>query len=161
MKDVMLYNGAAVIGYRTKALAYSKRLAVAIVALSLAACANGSTATVTKSKGLRCVDDSQNCIQQRKYALNSLLADSSYAWVHQPVTAEAYATGVRLFAYKKKKKQLSCRDLRRGQQEAHNARSVLSSSAGRNLTPAQVARGAMLGTEVSRELKREIGRRCR
>ncbi len=132
--------------------------ALALIAL-LAACSGGNGINV-KHVGLSCVDDSVHCIQKRQSALKSMLADTSNSWVNQPVTAEAYASGVRLFAYKKKKKQLSCADLRRGQNEAKNARAVLRSSAGSNLSPAQIARGAMLGTEVARELKREIRRRC-
>lgn len=133
---------------------------VVIAAMLVAGCANGASVPLTKGAGLSCVDDSSHCIKQRQYALNSILADSTHSWVHQPVSAEAYASGVRLFAYKKKKKQLSCKDLRRGQAEAQNARAVLRGPAGKKLSPAQVARGAMLGTEVARELKREIRRRC-
>ena len=135
-------------------------LAVIISAILVAGCANGSSVPLSKGAGLSCVDDSSHCIKQRQYALNSFLSDTTNSWVHQPVSAEAYASGVRLFAYKKKKKQLSCKDLRRGPAEAQNARTVLGGPAGKKLSPAQVARGAMLGTEVARELKREIRRRC-
>lgn len=145
--------------YRFAQIAALALCTVAI--LMFAACAGGSDGIkVTKLKGLSCVDDSKHCIQERQYALSRLLADNSYGWVSQRPTANAYATGVRLFAFQKKKKSLSCANLKRGQLEAQNARSVLRSS-GKHLTPAQIARGAILGTEVSRELKREIRRRCR
>ncbi len=160
MHELKSYQNRDVITARPAASSYCKCVLAIAVAALLSGCANGSTANVIQSNGLSCVDDSTHCIQQRQYALKSMLADTSNSWVHQPVSAEAYASGVRLFAYKKKKKQLPCSDLRRGQQEAHNARTVLRGPAGSNLSSGQIARGAMLGTEVARELKREIRRRC-
>lgn len=72
---------------------------------------------------------------------------------------EAYASGVRLFAMKTKKKELSCDELARGRQEADGAPSSLRSTS--KLTPAQVSRGVMFASEVSRELTNEMGRRCK
>ncbi|HQD85043.1 MAG TPA: hypothetical protein PK929_18535 [Quisquiliibacterium sp.] len=41
------------------------------------------------------------------------------------------------------------------------APAVLRGSGGKGLTPAQVARGVMLAGDVSRELGREINKRCK
>ncbi|MGH1418600.1 MAG: hypothetical protein ACRBCJ_07065 [Hyphomicrobiaceae bacterium] len=151
---------ARTIGNRSFGCKHNKFAYIIALAMALSGCANGSTATVTTNSGLRCVDDSSHCIKQRQYALNAMLSDPANRWVHQTVSADAYASGVRLFAFKKKKKQLPCGDLRRGHQEAQNARTVLNGPSAKHLSSGQIARGAMLGTEVARELKREIRRRC-
>jgi hypothetical protein len=67
---------------------------------------------------------------------------------------------VRLFALKTKKKELSCDELAHGKREADAARASLA-NAGSKLTHAQVTRGNMLATEVSRELGREMKARCK
>lgn len=111
--------------------------------------------------GLGCVDDSQGCRNRRQVALNALLADKSKAWIRQPSDAAAYASGVRLFAFKKRKRELSCAELKIGQLEAKAARATLQTAKDR-LTTAQIARGALLGDEVDRELARERRkRRCK
>jgi len=125
-----------------------------------AGCANKSPQIGIASAGLNCLDDSPRCIERRQAALRSLLADKQRVWVQRPPTAEAYASGVRLFAYKKTKKSLTCPELGVGVREASAARASLRSASSR-LTPAQIARGAMLGDEVSRELAREKKRRCK
>jgi len=76
-------------------------------------------------------------------------------------TASAYASGVRLFAFKSKKGELTCPELKRGLNEAGNANKVLRGANAQGLTPAQVSRGKMLAAEVARDLKREHRRRCR
>jgi hypothetical protein len=108
--------------------------------------------------GLGCVDDSLTCRNKRQAALGALLADKSRAWVRQPADAAAYASGVRLFAYKKRKRELNCEELSIGHREAKAARPTLRAAAGA-LTPGQIARGAMLGDEVGRELARERRKR--
>ena len=67
---------------------------------------------------------------------------------------------MRLFALKSKKKELTCDELAHGRNEADRAPGVLRGARG-NLTPAQVSRGIMLASEVSRELAAEMKRRCR
>jgi hypothetical protein len=110
--------------------------------------------------GLACVDDSRQCIEQRSAALTSIMADRERKWVKEPPTPEAYASGVRLFAFKERKKELSCEELAIGRREAEAAPVALRGGTGARLTPAQVSRGVMLGSEVSRELTAELKRRC-
>lgn len=131
-----------------------------LAAAVLAGCAVSSPPAAGPQAGLTCVDDSMDCIAKRKAALNSFMDDPKRGWVKEPPTAEAYASGVRLFAYKKKKKELSCDELAHGRKEADGAPAALQ-SAGNLLTPAQVARGRMLAAETSRELAAEMGRRCK
>ncbi len=111
--------------------------------------------------GLSCVDDSATCVNRRQTTLNHLTNDKNRAWIKQQPPPEAYASGVRLFALKNKKKELSCDELTHGRREADNAAKVLRGPGGANLTPAQVSRGLMLASEVSRELGREMKRRCK
>lgn len=137
-----------------------RALAVA-AALSVAACAGGDDGPQPPQLGLSCVDDSANCISQRERVFNSYMADKSRTWVKQPVTPEGYASGVRLFALSKRRKELSCEELLHGKREADGASGALRGPGGKNLTPAQISRGVMLAGDVSRELSREHQRRCR
>ena len=132
---------------------------LAAIAASLAACSANQPKFGGVSNGLHCVDDSDACIDKRRFALNSLLADKQKSWIKRPPSPEAYASGGRLFAYQTQKKQLSCDDLASGIREASGARASLKSASNR-LTAQQIARSAMLGDEVSRELTRERQRRC-
>jgi len=135
-------------------------LAIVAVLPILTACATGS-APVELSKGsYSCVDDSVECISRRQSMLRQLTADQSRSWMKDHPTPEAYASGVRLFAMKTKKRDMNCDELDRGRREADGAQTSLRSAANR-LTPAQISRGAMFATEVSRELTNEMGRRCK
>lgn len=118
----------------------------------------GSDSQVAINHG--CVDDSKGCIDQRQAQLRALQADRTRGWVKQPASAASYATGVRLFAFKIEKTRLSCDELGAGRREADGAPGILRSSQARGLTPAQVSRGLMFATEVSKELERERARRC-
>lgn len=109
--------------------------------------------------GLNCVDDSERCLSERRTALNAIMKDKSGDWVNHAPTASSDASGVRLFAFKQRKRQLNCRQLRIGYIEASTARQRLRNSGDPKLTPALISRGAILGDEVARELKREIERR--
>lgn len=124
-------------------------------------CAGPGPAPASPVKaGLNCVDDSPACRSQRQAALKALVDDDTRSWINRPPDAAAYASGVRLFAYKKRKGELTCGELAIGISEAKGARSTLRAAAGQ-LTPGQIARGAMLGDEIEKELTRERRRRCK
>ncbi|MGZ8410997.1 MAG: hypothetical protein ACXWVS_13945 [Hyphomicrobium sp.] len=91
--------------------------------------------------------------------MKAMLADPSKSWISQRPDAAAYASGVRLFAYKSKKKDLSCAELQAGKREADAGPAVLRTP-GNGLSHSQVSRGVILAHEVSRELSRELSRRC-
>jgi len=133
---------------------------VAAGSVFLGACSIGMGPEIETRAGLGCVDDSVECISRRQATLRSMVDDKSKSWINEAPTPEAYASGVRLFAYKSKKKELTCDELKRGKLEADTARTSLA-SVGTRLTPAQVSRSAMLAGEVGRELQREIDRRCK
>lgn len=130
------------------------------IALALAACGNGGPPELG-AKGLSCVDDSPGCIAQRGEALKELVGDKSRGWVRQPAPPAAYASGVRLFAYKQRKRELTCEELAIGRREADAGPGVLRGPEGKGLSTAQIARGVMLAQDISRELGNEIKRRCK
>ena len=134
-------------------------LGLSIAGVILASCGGGGPSELPK--GLSCVDDSAGCVAERSAALSEISNDKSRGWIRQPVPAAAYASGVRLFAYKQKKRELSCEELTIGRREADAGPSVLRGPEGKSLTTAQIARGVMLAQEVSREIGNEMKRRCK
>lgn len=137
--------------------------AAAFTGLALVAGCSSSAelAAPAPQANLGCVDDSKQCVEQRMGALRVMMADRSRAWVRQPATPAAYASGVRLFAFKGRKKELSCEELAIGKREADAGPGILRGPGGQGLTPGQISRGAMLSGEVSKELGVEMRRRCR
>lgn len=138
---------------------HATRAFAAFAAVLLGACSSAEPPAPPRI-GLSCVDDSSHCIGQRERVFDQFMADKSRSWIKEQPTAEAYASGVRLFALSKRRKELSCDELAHGRREAEAGPGILRASNGR-LTPAQVSRGAMLSSEVARELSREHGKRCR
>lgn len=129
-------------------------------AFALGACTGGGEPASPLS-GLNCVDDSPRCIGERQGALKAMVDDKGKGWIRERPTPAAYASGVRLFAFKTRKSQLTCEELTIGKREADGAGTVLRGPGGSGLSPAQISRGAMLGTEVSKELGGEMRKRCR
>jgi len=142
-----------------------QRAALAAVALSLGLVASACTGLLdsgdTKA-GLSCIDDSRECVDRRQATLKSFLADKDRAWVREPATAQAHASGVRLFAFRSKKKELSCEELAYGRREADAASKSLRGPDGKSMSPAQVSRATLFAAEVSKELTAEMrARRCK
>lgn len=109
-----------------------------------------------------CVDDSPSCVEMRAAALKAMMADKKRGWVKQSPNAHSYAAGVRLFAFKSRKRDLTCEELAHGKREADGAPAALSGPHSGGLSPAQKSRGTMLAAEVSKELATEMRRRnCR
>lgn len=136
-------------------------LAALVIGPAATGCGGNNAALGEQAAGLKCVDDSNVCISQRKMVYDAYMADNSRAWLKQPAGPHEYASGVRLMALSKKRKELTCEELARGKAEADRGPSALSGGAYSGLTPPQVSRGVMLSREVSRELANEIARRCK
>lgn len=136
-------------------------LSLTLGAMCLVAASGCSSqdANFTTTSSLNCVDDSPQCVSSRQSALRSMVADKNKSWVKQPADASAHASGVRLFALRQRRRDLTCDELAHGRREADSAPAVLRANAGR-LTHAQVARGVILAGEVSRDLAREQAKRC-
>lgn len=132
----------------------------AVVAAILGACAGGNSPSVGNGRGMSCLDDSPHCVSERQTALRHMVTRTDRHWIREPATVQSYASGVRLFAFKTKKKELTCDELQIGKREADGAARTLRGPSGSGLTPAQISRGVILSEEVSRELAREHTRRC-
>src|SRR5690606_28068722 len=94
-------------------------VSVAAFASVLASCAaiNLETAA-TEPPRADCVDDSPACVERRGAALKEMLADPKRGWVREPANAHSYAAGVRLFAFRSRKRDLTCEELAHGKREA-------------------------------------------
>jgi hypothetical protein len=131
--------------------------ALGVCAVWLAACGMGLD---DSRAGLSCIDDTPRCIGQRQATLKAMLSDREHKWVREPATPQAHASGVRLFAFRSVKAQLTCEELLHGRREAEAAPRALKGQQG--LSPAQVSRAALFAAEVQRELAAEMNRRrCR
>ena len=129
------------------------------IGLVVAGC-TGLTGPEDSRAGLSCIDDSTECVERRQVTLKALLADKDRAWVREHPTPQAHASGVRLFAFRTKKSELSCEELSHGRKEAEGAPKMLKNSQG--LSPAQISRASMFAAEVNKELAAEMKkRRCR
>ena len=128
--------------------------------LAAAGCATNDPPLPKVAGHIECLDDSQECITRRQGLVRQLTSDGTRAWMKESPTPEAYASGVRLYAIKNKKKELSCDELQRGKLEADGAPSSLRAATAK-LSPAQISRGIMFAGEVGRELTNEMGRRCK
>jgi hypothetical protein len=145
--------------YAPPAFRSSMTAMLALFPLLLAGCSGGME---DNRAGLACVDDSKDCVDKRQATLNHMLADKEKSWVKEPATPHAHASGVRLFAYRTQKKDLSCDELAAGRREADGAAKVLRGPDAKGLSPAQVSRAMMFATEVSKELTAEMrNRRCK
>jgi hypothetical protein len=133
-------------------------MALGLCMLWLAACSGPSLED--SRAGLACVDDSPQCIERRQATLKHLLSDKERRWVKEAPTPQAHASGVRLFAFRRAKGELTCEELVHGRREAEQAPRALKGQHG--LSPAQVSRATLFAAEVQRELAAEIRRRrCR
>lgn len=130
---------------------------------ALASCSGMSLETAaTDIPRADCVDDSPGCVEARGVALKRMLADPKRSWVREPASAHSYAAGVRLFAFRSRKRDLNCDELMHGKREADAAPASLNGPYSGGLSPAQKSRGTMLAAEVSKELGTEMRRRgCR
>ena len=106
--------------------------------------------------GLSCIDDSPDCVESRQVTLKSMLADDKRAWVREPASPQAHASGVRLFAFRSQKKDLSCEELAIGRREADSVPKALRGPEGKTMSPAQVSRTTILAAEVAKELAAEM-----
>lgn len=127
--------------------------------LSLSACTGGASLGDERA-GLSCIDDSTECVERRQATLKAMLADKDRGWIKEPASPQAHASGVRLFAFRSTKSELTCEQLAYGRKEAEGAPKALKG--GQGLSPAQISRASLFAAEVTKELTAEMRkRRCR
>jgi hypothetical protein len=85
--------------------------------------------------------------------LKKLVSDPRRDWIGRPQSADAYASGTRLFAYRALRKKLSCRELKGAFEDASAAATLMQSP--------RHDQARALTTTVAHELKIERDRRCR
>jgi hypothetical protein len=95
------------------------------------------------------------CLSQ----LKALIEDPQRGWIGNLVPTTEYARGVRLFAYRALRAQLTCNELILALAEIEAARKPLARPVP-GVTPAQAARARMLSDEVEAELRVERAARC-
>jgi hypothetical protein len=140
----------------------NRRLALAASGLCLLVSACSGFGSDDPRAGLSCLDDSQECIDLRQVTLKSMLDDQDRKWVKEPTNPQAHASGVRLFAFRSRKKELSCEELALGRREADSVPKALRGPEGKSLSPAQISRANLFAAEVSKELAAEMrSRRCK
>lgn len=129
--------------------------------LLLSACSGVFDAEDSKA-GLSCIDDSKECVDRRQATLKAMLADKERKWVKEPASPHAHASGVRLFALRSRKTEMTCEELAHGRREAEGAPKALKAASGEGLSPAQISRASLFAAEVSKELSVEMKkRRCK
>ena len=140
----------------------TRKRAMAAALGCLGIVASACTGLDDERAGLSCIDDSPDCVGQRQATLKSMLADEDKKWVKEPTNPQAHASGVRLFAFRSRKKELSCEELAVGRREADSVPKSLKGPEGKSMSPAQVSRASMFAAEVSKELAVEMrARRCK
>src|SRR4029077_12032132 len=104
----------------------------------------------------------QDAVARAKVPLKTMTGDQARKWVRESATPQAHASGVRLFAFRSRKKEMSCEELAIARREADSVPKALKGPEGKSMSPAQVSRTNMLAAEVSRELAAEMrARRCK
>ena len=140
----------------------TRRRAVAAAVGGLGLIVSACSGPYDERAGLSCIDDTQDCVDQRQVTLKSMIGDQDRKWVRESATPQAHASGVRLFAFRSRKKEMSCEELAIGRREADSVPKALKGPEGKSMSPAQVSRTNMLAAEVSKELAAEMrARRCK
>ncbi|MEL7544345.1 MAG: hypothetical protein AAGJ70_11280 [Pseudomonadota bacterium] len=107
-----------------------------------------------------CIDDSQACISKRRATLNAMLADPQRRWVSTRPGPRVYATGVRLFAWRRTKTKLSCGELNAGIAETGRARQTLAAPMP-GASKTRIGQIIAMSDDVNSELKKAArGKRC-
>jgi hypothetical protein len=133
------------------------RRALAVSGLGLLMSACSGFGSDDPRAGLSCLD-----VDRRQATLKSMLDDQDRKWVREQSNPQAHASGVRLFAFRSRKKELTCEELALGRREADSVPKALRGPEGKSLSPAQVARANLFAAEVSKELAAEMrARRCK
>jgi hypothetical protein len=162
MQHITTWGGVQADNVRSCVRRSRMAVALCLVTGGLTGCSGADVSTEVISRpGLGCIDDSPRCLAERQGVLKIYMADKTKSFVREPATPTAYASGVRLWAIKSRKRELTCDELNHARREADAAAPTLRGPGGQGMTPAQISRGIMLAQDVSKELGNEHGKRCR
>lgn len=141
-------------------LASKAIIALAGVAL-VSACTPISAPETSTNPAAGCVDDTKHCVDMRMSTLKVMVSDQKRGWVYQQESPASYATGVKLFAYRATKAQLTCAELSHGRTETADAALTLKSGSVPGMNDSRLAQVRDMSTQVSKELGREYDRVCK
>ena len=133
---------------------------VILLSAILAGCSGTESTPPPSNPAAGCVDDSKHCIEMRGQALKGMMADPKRTWVTKPETAAAYATGVKLFAYKSKKAEMTCAELAHGREETRTMPQALKPGSVQGMNDSRLAQVRDLSGQVNKELSKEFDRAC-
>ena len=133
---------------------------VALLAASLLAACSGTEPPPPPNAAAGCVDDSKHCIEMRGQALKAMLADTKRAWVTKPETPAAYATGVKLFAYRGTRDKMTCAELAHGREETRSMPQTLKPGSVPGMNDSRLAQVRDRSGQVNKELSKEFDRAC-
>ena len=128
--------------------------------LSLAACSGTEPPPPPPNAAAGCVDDSKHCIEMRGHALKAMLADGKRTWVTKPESPAAYATGVKLFAYRGTRDKLTCAELAHGREETRSMPQTLKPGSVAGMNDSRLAQVRDMSGQVHKELAKEFDRAC-
>ena len=133
---------------------------VAGLAALTVACSSSEPAVEPANSATGCVDDSKACIEKRGAALRTMLADPRRGWVARPEAPAAYATGVKLFAYRGKKGEMTCAELAHGREETRTMPQALKPGSVPGMNDSRLAQVRDMSGQVNKELSKEFDRAC-
>lgn len=135
--------------------------ALACVLLAAACAPISSAPEASNNPAAGCVDDSKHCIDKRMSTLKTMVSDQRRSWVYQQESPASYATGVKLFAYRATKAQLTCAELSHGRKETADAALSLKSGSVPGMNDSRLAQVRDMSSQVSKELGREFDKACK
>lgn len=107
-----------------------------------------------------CLDDSGACVASRSAAFKELVDDKQHAWVNRPASRSLHASGVRMFAFKATKGQLTCAQLTAGINEASSVPGALAGSMP-GVSKDRITQAKALAEETRGELQKvRTSKRC-
>ena len=89
-----------------------------------------------------------------------MLGDPKRSWITKPEMAAAYATGVKLLAYRGKKVEMTCAELAHGREETRTMPQTLKPGSVQGMNDSRLAQVRDLSGQVNKELSREFDRAC-
>ncbi len=134
-----------------------RRRALAASSLGLLMSACSGFGSDDPRAGLSCLDDSQECIDRRQVTLKSMLDDQDRKWVKEPANPQAHASGVRLFAFRSRKKELTCEELALGRRSRQRAQGLAWARRQEPVTAANCARQPVRRRGQQRARRRDAG----
>jgi hypothetical protein len=96
----------------------------------------------------------------RGQALKAMLADPKRSWVTKPESPAAFATGVKLFAYRGVRDKMTCAELAHGRAETVTMPQTLKPGSVPGMNDSRLAQVRDMSGQINKELSKEFDRAC-